>query len=176
MTPNAFGGDLGSGDLYVARFNQPATNVEHATYIGGSETEEIGGGLVVDSDGFTYIVGTTESPTLPQSSDTVFTRQQGGKDVFTTILDPAGAILYSVYLGGRGDDYGNAIASDSGRVFLTGTTWSDNFPVTESSTSSSALPDAFLTLMKETTILFSARFPASGMSTDHGYDIALVSG
>ncbi|MCS1351717.1 SBBP repeat-containing protein [Mechercharimyces sp. CAU 1602] len=45
------------------------------------------------------------------------------------VIDPL--LLYSTYVGGRGDDVGNAIAvSTSGHAYVTGTTFSDDYPIT----------------------------------------------
>jgi Beta-propeller repeat len=45
------------------------------------------------------------------------------------VIDPV--VLYSTYLGGNGDDPGNAIAVDaSGNAYVTGSTTSTNFPTT----------------------------------------------
>src|SRR5204863_1173594 len=50
-------------------------------------------------------------------------------DAFVTKLDPAGALVYSTYLGGTGDEAGHAIAVDSaGNAYVTGTTTSADFP------------------------------------------------
>jgi hypothetical protein len=56
----------------------------------------------------------------------------GDSDAFVTKLDPTGAALvYSTYLGGSGGDWASGIAVGfGGKVILSGTTTSTNFPVT----------------------------------------------
>ena len=51
-------------------------------------------------------------------------------DAFVTKLSPAGnALVYSTYLGGSDDDYGYGIAVDAaGAAYVTGYTYSTNFP------------------------------------------------
>src|SRR5206468_4862599 len=57
----------------------------------------------------------------------------GGFDAFVTELGADGsALVYSTYLGGRGDDRGQAIAVDaSGAVYVAGSTASADFPVVD---------------------------------------------
>jgi hypothetical protein len=73
-------------------------------------------------------------------------------DVFVTKLDPAGALVYSTYLGGsamvgvNGGDGGLGIAVDSaGAVYLTGYTRSADFPITAGGGSFTNSQDAFVT-------------------------------
>ena len=58
----------------------------------------------------------------------------GGIDSFVTKYDENGVILYSTYIGGTGDDIAGGIAiSDSGDVYISGTTFSTDFPTTDGS-------------------------------------------
>ncbi len=62
----------------------------------------------------------------------------GSGDVFVTKLDPSGNILYSTYLGGRGNDQAMAMSVDgAGNIFVTGTTSSADFPVSQGAYASS---------------------------------------
>ncbi len=59
----------------------------------------------------------------------------GGIDAFFTEINPnlsgAASLVYSSYLGGSGNDVGSGIAVDaSGNAYLTGATYSTNFPTT----------------------------------------------
>jgi uncharacterized protein (TIGR03437 family) len=58
-----------------------------------------------------------------------------GADAFAAKIDPTGTkLLYSTYLGGISNDYGNAIAVDAGgNAYIAGSTASDNFPATRGS-------------------------------------------
>jgi len=59
------------------------------------------------------------------------TTYAGGADAFVTKLAPTGAsLVYSTYLGGSSIDDGFGIAIDSsGSAYVTGTTYSNNFPI-----------------------------------------------
>ena len=128
-----------TGDAFLAKYT-PSGAVVFITYIGG-RGDDIGMGVAIDSAGNPYIVGYTNSTNFPTTSGAYQTTFGGylglgfllvGGDAFMSKLSPDGAkLLYSTYLGGRGDDFGFGIAVDgAGDVYVTGTTLSMNFPVT----------------------------------------------
>src|SRR4029450_1670263 len=104
----------------------------YSTYLGGSSNDQ-GFGIAVDSQGAAYVTGSTISSNFPLSTAVAaFQTSRGGvTDAFITKIDPSGSlVVYSTYLGGSGDDAGNAIAVDvDGNAFVAGTTNSNNFPV-----------------------------------------------
>lgn len=102
-------------------------SVTYATYLGGTG-EDDGNAIAVDGSGNAYVTGETKSTNFPGTSG----GSAGGFDVFVTKLSANGSTLeYSTYVGGSGDDSGNAIALDaSGDAFVAGGTASPNFPVT----------------------------------------------
>jgi hypothetical protein len=88
-------------------------------------------GLAVDADGYAYVTGQTSSRDFPTTQGAFQTTHGGGNsDVFVTKLNLQGnALVYSTFLGGKGDDYGVAVAVDTqGKAFITGQTNSANFP------------------------------------------------
>ena len=111
----------------------------YSTYLGGSG-EDFGYGIAVDSVGNAYVTGQTFSTDFPVSSG-AFQTICGGKtgtscynkgEAFIAKLNPQGSgLVYSTYLGGNGGDAGTGIAVDStGNVYVTGQTYSANFPTT----------------------------------------------
>jgi hypothetical protein len=102
----------------------------YSTYLGGASNDQ-GLGIVVDASGNAYVTGSTISSDFPVSATAVQNARGGVTDVFVAKLDPTGTtLLYSTYLGGSGDDAGNAIAVDLlGNAYVAGTTNSNNFPV-----------------------------------------------
>ncbi len=100
----------------------------YSTFLGGSSSDE-GFGIAVDAAGNAYVTGSTVSSNFPVSAPFQGTRR-GVADAFVTKLDPSGALVFSTFLGGSGDDAGNAIVVDgAGNVLVAGTTTSGNFPV-----------------------------------------------
>jgi len=120
----------GWSDAFVAKLNPAGSALLYSTYLGGSG-EDVGSGIAVDSSGNAYVTGFTKSYNFP----TVGPLQpaHGGWaccDAFAAKLNAAGsALVYSTYLGGSGEDFGQGIAVDSsGNAYVTGRTYSTNFP------------------------------------------------
>ncbi|MCA1618682.1 MAG: SBBP repeat-containing protein [Acidobacteria bacterium] len=131
-TANAFQGANGGGvlqDAFLTKFNAAGTAFVYSTYYGGSGGE-IAFGVAVDSAGNAYIAGTTASlNTLPTANAVQCTRS-GSQDVFVAKFNAAAsALVYSTYLGGGDIDNGRMVAVDSaGNAYVTGTTFSTDFP------------------------------------------------
>jgi hypothetical protein len=104
----------------------------YSTYLGGSNSDTLNA-IAVGSAGAAYITGSTASADFPVTTGAFQTKFS---TAFVTKLNATGtALLYSTFLGGSGGssggDIGMAIAVDSaGEAFVTGSTYSSNFPVT----------------------------------------------
>lgn len=172
----------------------------YSTLLGGSSTtlSDRGSGIVIDGSGDAYVVGTTGSSSFPTTAGAFQTTFGGGTcmfgpsvtqpcgDVFVTKLNPSGtALVYSTYLGGSNDDEvtGQAIAIDSsGEAYVTGTTFSSNFPVTSSAFQGSLsagqcninglgpCPDAFFTKLNASgsALVYSTYLGGSGPTNGTG--------
>ena len=111
--------------------NKPLTIdpvLAYSTYLGGSGTDQ-GSAITVDASGNAYVTGSTDSTGFPTASP--FQASNSGEfDAFVTKLNAAGsALVYSTYVGGSTDDFGNGIAVDaSGNAYVTGSTDSTDFP------------------------------------------------
>ena len=98
--------------------------------------------LVLDRNGDIWVTGVTNSPDLPVSPGAFQPRYGGGvcgtqfqmpcADAFVAKLSGTdGKLLAATYLGGSSEDYPAGIALDeAGNVYVAGTTFSDDFPVT----------------------------------------------
>ena len=125
----------GLSDAFVTKLSADGTALVYSTYLGGTGTEnETGnrrvGGIAVDGSGNAYVTGNTTSTDFPITSGAFQTTNGGQSDAFVAKLNPAGsAFVYSSYLGGSADEQVFGIAVDgSGNAYLTGTTFSTNFP------------------------------------------------
>src|SRR5262249_52840711 len=130
----------GGRDAFLSKLNSNGTAFVYSTYFGGS-AHDSAPGVAIDSPGNAYMTGWTESTALPvttnvfQSGATVGTQSgstpsgRSPREGFVTKFDPAGALLYSTYLGGAGDDIPTRIAVDgAGSAYVTGDKNSSDFP------------------------------------------------
>ena len=125
---------LGSYDRSRTLIIDPA--VDYSTFLGGS-FNNAALGLAVDTAGNAYVAGFTTSPDFPVTPGAFQTTCQANcsldGDAFVTKLDASGNIVYSTFLGGSISDEATAIAIDSaGNAYVTGETFSPDFPVTPS--------------------------------------------
>ena len=117
-----------SSDAFVTKYDAQGQGI-YSTYIGG-EGGDSANGIVVDSQGLATVTGVTRSFAFP----TAQTLYGGGPtDAYITQLNSRGTgLLDSEYLGAGGEDEGKGVAIDpQGRVYVTGFTRSDLFPITE---------------------------------------------
>lgn len=114
----------GTDDAFVTKLS-PAGAVLWSTYLGGTGFEQ-GFGVAFDTAGSAvYVTGNTTSADFP-STGGFDTTLGGAQDAFLTKLAAAtGALTWSTYVGGTGDESGSAVAADaSGNAFVTGQTGS----------------------------------------------------
>src|SRR5207302_9787377 len=116
----AYGTDTNLCHVFVSKFNASGNALTYSTYL-GSISNDVAGGIAVDSNGNAYITGSTESPDFPHVN-AVQSANNGYNDIFVTKLASNGtSIVYSTFLGGGADDFGRAIAVDStGSAYITG--------------------------------------------------------
>ncbi len=126
-----------NGDAFVARFDSTGTNLIYATYLGGANNDTALA-LAVNAAGNAFIAGFTDSTEFP-TTNALYNRIRSQRlqsgypvDAFVTELSPAGdALVYSTYLGGKSTDVAEGLALDGAdNAYVTGYTYSDNFPVT----------------------------------------------
>jgi hypothetical protein len=121
----------GGHDAFITKLAPNGDSLIYSTYLGGAG-EDHGNGIALDASDNAYVTGYTASANFPVTGGALQTVRAGNKDAFVAKLGTAGdSLVYSTYLGGTGDDFGNGIALDaSDNVYVTGYTASANFPVT----------------------------------------------
>jgi uncharacterized protein (TIGR03437 family) len=142
------GGSSAPSDAFVARFN-PSGAVQFATLLGGAGSDSAKA-LAVAADGSATVAGQTASLDFPLTPDAYESELVGAgcvvnyaiipvtgnfpscwKLFLTTVHVSGRRLVYSTYLGGSDNDTpgGLAFAAD-GKLFITGSTGSADFPVT----------------------------------------------
>jgi uncharacterized protein (TIGR03437 family) len=146
LTPGAF--DDG-GKNWLAKINPAGTALIYAAHL------TVPGKIFVDAGGNTYFAGYTSSPDFPTTPGALQKAFAGGhpfdedgydSDAFVTKLNATGtALIYSTYLGGKGDDLASGVGLDAaGNLYLAGTTDSPDFPLTSGASQASPAGSAFL--------------------------------
>jgi Beta-propeller repeat len=123
------------GDGFVAKLDPSGSALVYSTFLGGSGGDFVNG-VAVDAAGNAYVTGATASSNFPTAGSPLQRSYGGGSsggsgDAFVAKVDAAGsALVYSTFLGGSGDDAGEAISIDgAGNAYVTGYTRSTNFPI-----------------------------------------------
>lgn len=195
-------------NVFVTKLNRDASDLIYSTYLGGSgnscyqcQAGDIGAAIAIDdsNEGLAYITGSTFSQNFPVTRDAfrkknlAFNENAGlamspAPNAFITKLNATGSALeYSTFLGGSVSDAGTGIAVDgSGYAYVTGTSYSKNFPVTQGAFqefnkgASKSLSNAFVTKLNPTgsELVYSTYLGGSGNSHylgDIGAGIAIDS-
>lgn len=110
----------------------------YSSFFGGSGNDAITS-IRVDATGALYATGHTTSSNFRTSSGALQTSYKGRGsasgtlafgDAFVAKFSPSGALVYSTYFGGNGEDLGTSIAIDAaGNAYVAGATSSTDFPV-----------------------------------------------
>jgi hypothetical protein len=136
-TPGSFQTAIGAvgrrSNAFVTKLNPAGNTLVFSTYLGGGA--DGGRGIAVDANGNAYVTGSRASTNFPVSPGAFQDGLRGSLNAFVTKLNPAGnALVYSTYLGGSTQEVGFAIAVDASRnAYLTGDTFSSDFPTTPGS-------------------------------------------
>jgi hypothetical protein len=126
----------GDRDAFIAKVNATGTSLDFSTYLGG-DGMDFAGGIAVDRvGGWVYAAGTTcavngigSFPYTGSGAQRIF--GGGSCDAFVAQIHPYGYISGATYLGGSGDELGDAIAvSNTGNPYVSGRTFSTNFRTT----------------------------------------------
>jgi hypothetical protein len=169
----------GAQDAFVSKINRDGSALVYSTFLGGTSAE-FGLRIALDSARNAYIFGQTFSPDFPVVNAIQPTFAGGTADAFVTKISAAGnALVYSTYLGGSGYESTNgAIAVDkSGQAYVTGTTFSTDFPTANALQPSNhgGTGDAFITKINPAGTAFVYSTYLGGTAEDDGVDVAVDS-
>lgn len=159
-------------DAFVVKLNNLGNEVGYISQIGGSKWEAIQG-LISDTEGNIYAVGTTFSSDFPAHEHSFQSTFGGNKDAFVIKIDPKGKIVWTTFLGGSDDEDGRYIDIDKNRnIYVVGWTKSKDFPTTNEALQSkhAGEKDAFITSFNENGKILTSTY-LGGSYNDIGFSI-----
>ena len=128
----------GGKDIFILKFNNACVR-QWATYYGGSKGDSMDiykSPIAVDLLGNVYITGETASSDFPLKNLSGSYNQSsisGIGDAFILKFSNAGVHVWATYYGGSATEDGSAVCTDAfGNVFVTGSTYSTDFPLKNS--------------------------------------------
>ena len=164
----------GGLEVFVTKIFADASSIAFNTYFGGNGSDT-GNGIAVDTGGNCYVTGATTSTNFP-TRNPIQGNNRGGLEVFVAKFNALGTnIIYSTYLGGQFGDVGRGIAVDSaGNAWITGGTFSDNFPVQSAfQPTNRGLGDAFVARLNAAGTGLTYSSFLGGSNTDEAADVAV---
>jgi hypothetical protein len=123
----------GGGTPFVARISADGTKLLYFTPLSSGSGDEARA-IAVDEAGNAYVTGQTREQTFPvrralQARCSLDSAGECLGDAFVAKVDLQGSLVFATYLGGSGEDAGNAIAVDRrGNIYVAGSTKSVDFP------------------------------------------------
>jgi gliding motility-associated-like protein len=131
ITANAIQDSLKGVDCFISKFDSNCKYLQYSTFLGGSSTDDCTC-LKITAPDMVYISGYTNSIDYPVTMGVIQQSLKGPQDIFLSKIDlSSSTLLYSTYLGGSNYDVNGWMDIDnSGNVYLTGTTGSNDFPTT----------------------------------------------
>jgi photosystem II stability/assembly factor-like uncharacterized protein len=180
--------DSSTADGFVTKLAASGTALAYSTYLGGTGDEQ-GTGIAIDRQGNAYVTGTVAQfdpdlpmtfPTTPGAFQTAF-HDDSFSDAFVTKINAAGSnLIYSTYLGGNNPEFAFGIAVNSaGQAFVTGQTFSQDFPLALPTQGEMNGTDAFVTRLNAagSALVFSTFLGGSEFSNgEQGNGISVDSG
>ena len=146
-TQNPYQGAYNGGfrDAFVTKLSSSGNNLVYSTYLGGSSGDG-GEGIAVDTDGLASVTGSTSSTDFPTLTPYQAAKQEFSDACVTKLSGEGNNLIYSTYLGGNSSDGGIDIAlDDAGAMYVTGQTYSTNFPLFNHFQTSQLYYDVFVT-------------------------------
>jgi uncharacterized protein (TIGR03437 family) len=166
-----------TSNAFVVAFTSVGVGT-YSTYLGGTGAD-YGNAIAANAAGDAFVTGSTTSTNFPMMGAPYQSTLKGTQNAFVSKIGAGGgALIYSTYLGGSGNDEGLGIAVDpSGAAYITGGTTSANFPVTAGAYQSTLAgsTNAFVTRLDGggKTLLYSTYLGGGG--SDGGTAIAIDS-
>ncbi len=152
-----------NGFLTQIKWDGANTTLGYSAMFGGKGLD-VANGVALDPDGNAYVICSATSTNFPVTTNNIggylsatnkTNKNPRKSDVVVIVFNPdASALLYSCFMGGYDNDYGNAIAVDPlGNAYITGQTLSTNFPAVDAfQTHRNGTNDMFIAKISQTVL------------------------
>jgi hypothetical protein len=166
-------------DVYLFRLDDSGTDLDYLIwlYTATLNAEDYGNAIMVDGSGQAYVAGYTFSNDYCSYLGDVpgYDKSYNGNgDAYVMKVLPDGSgLVFCTYLGGNDLDIASSMALDTtGQIYLTGSTWSADYPVTAGTydPSHNGLRDVYLLKLHAsgTSVLFSTFLGGQGQDEATG--------
>ncbi|HPG38882.1 MAG TPA: SBBP repeat-containing protein [bacterium] len=136
----------GSSQGYFLKLDPNGKNLDYSSRWAGGDK------ILVDSEGYVIILGSTNSAAFPTTENAYCRTLTGGDDLFVAKIDLTNnSIVFSTLIGGSGDEWAPGMQLDShNNIIIAGQTASVDYPVTTAplSGSSANKKNVFVTKLK----------------------------
>ncbi len=133
VSPGYYQGTLsGSGDYYIAKFNDSGVT-QWITYYGGTGSEEKIRPIIVNNQ-FIYLAGQTNSTDIPTHNPgglSYFDATASWRDAFLIKMDMDANVLWASYFGGDADDASHGFAVSNNAVFIIAASYGGTIPLVD---------------------------------------------
>jgi len=160
VTANAFQKNFGGGsfqssfafndfnhgsDIFIAKISSDGSQLNHSTFWGGSNNDGLNeavyknygdhyrGEIILDESENILVISSTNSMNVPLNDANSIVRSENSQDAIIGKFNPSlSSLLWANYFGGTGAETGYSIKEFDHKVFITGTTSSDDLDVSSS--------------------------------------------
>ncbi len=166
----------GTNDVFIAKLNSDLSSLLASTYIGGTNSDKAYS-IATDNTDNVFITGYTLSGGYPSTTGAYDELFNGDIDVFVSkFTSDLSTLSASTFMGGSESDITYSLVLDgSGNVYITGETYSSNYPTTAGvyDPSHNGSYDAFVSKFTPDLSTLSASTFIGGADSDYGYSINL---
>jgi hypothetical protein len=183
-TPNVYDTSFYSGNIdtamvFVTKLNSSGSDLIYSSFIGKGNS--CVNSIAIDTEFNTFITGGTASYDFPTTSGAYDNSYNLGGDIFITKLKSnADSLIYSTYIGGGMTENVNDIKIDDfGNTYLSGWTFSSDYPTTTNAISKSikGTLDIIITKLNQLgdSLIYSTYIGGShgGWDAEYGYSITI---
>lgn len=165
-------------DAFISKINSDGSKLIYSSFIGGNN-DDVGNSIAIDNEKNVFVAGNTKSANFPTTPFAFQINYNGETDGFVLKFDTQlNNLLYSSYLGKSKSEHAECVVVDNyGNAFITGTTYSDNFPVTENAEQKyfGGYADIFISVLNQygSELLYSTFFGGRGEFGEFGESLAI---